>query len=157
MDLARGHQSGDSHGTRLSSLRAKPKIMRSVWRYFFLLLPKFYITYSTTPSLTYWSYYTLALNHRINSNQSVVVFLTHSCCVTHICVSKLSIIGSDNGLSPAWHQAIIWPNTGILSIRILGPKFQWNLKQNLCVVIQENAFKNVVCEVTAIVSRPQCV
>ena len=28
----------------------------------------------------------------------------------------LTIIGSDNGLSPSWRQAIIWTNAGILSI-----------------------------------------
>ena len=40
--------------------------------------------------------------------------LTHWGRVTHICVRKLSIIGSDNGLSPGRHQAIIWTNDGIL-------------------------------------------
>ena len=34
--------------------------------------------------------------------------------------SKLTIIGSDNGLSPGRHQAIIWNNAGILLIRTLG-------------------------------------
>ena len=34
----------------------------------------------------------------------------------HICVSKQTIIGSDNGLSPGWRQAIIWTNAGILLI-----------------------------------------
>ena len=38
--------------------------------------------------------------------------------VTHICVSKLTIIGSDNGLSPGGHQAIILTNAGIL---LIGP------------------------------------
>ena len=46
--------------------------------------------------------------------------LTHWGRVTHICVSKLSIIGSDNGLSPGRHQAIIWSNAGILLIGSLG-------------------------------------
>ena len=46
--------------------------------------------------------------------------LTYWGRVTHICVSKLTIIGSDNGLSPGWHQAIIWTNAGILLIRPLG-------------------------------------
>ena len=31
-----------------------------------------------------------------------------------ICVSTLTIIGSDNGLSPGRHQAIIWTNAGML-------------------------------------------
>ena len=34
----------------------------------------------------------------------------------HICVSKLTIIGADNGLAPSRRQAIIWTNAGILSI-----------------------------------------
>ena len=33
--------------------------------------------------------------------------------MTHICVSKLTINGSDNGLLPGWRQAIIWTNAGI--------------------------------------------
>ena len=46
--------------------------------------------------------------------------LTHLGRVTHICVGKLTIIGSDNGLSPERRQAIIWTNAGILLIRPLG-------------------------------------
>ena len=34
--------------------------------------------------------------------------------MTHICVSRLTIIGSYNDLSPSWRQAIIWTNAGIL-------------------------------------------
>ena len=49
--------------------------------------------------------------------------LTHWGRVTHICVSKLTIIGSDNGLSPGRRQAIIWTNAGILLIRILRTNF----------------------------------
>ena len=30
----------------------------------------------------------------------------------YICISKLTIIGSDNSLSPGQHQAIIWTNAG---------------------------------------------
>ena len=40
--------------------------------------------------------------------------------VIPICVSKLSTIGSDNGLSPGRRQAIIWTNDGILLIQNLG-------------------------------------
>ena len=46
--------------------------------------------------------------------------LTHWGRVTHICVSKLTIIGSDNGLSPGRRQAIIWNNAGLLLIEPLG-------------------------------------
>ena len=40
--------------------------------------------------------------------------------MTHTCVGKLTIIGSDNGLSSGRRQAIIWTNTGILLIGPLG-------------------------------------
>ena len=43
--------------------------------------------------------------------------------MTHICISELPIIGSDNGLSPGRRQAIIWTNAGILLNRILGINF----------------------------------
>ena len=43
--------------------------------------------------------------------------------MTHICVSTLTIIGSDNDLSPGRRQAIIWTNAGILLIRTLGTNF----------------------------------
>ena len=49
--------------------------------------------------------------------------LTHWCRVRHICVGKLTIIGSDNGLSPERRQAIIWTNAGILLIGPLGTNF----------------------------------
>ena len=41
----------------------------------------------------------------------------------HVCVIKLTIIGSDNGLSPGQRQAIIWTNAEILLIGLLGKKF----------------------------------
>ena len=40
--------------------------------------------------------------------------LTHRGPVTHMCVSKLSLIASDNGLSPSQCQAIIWTSAGII-------------------------------------------
>ena len=43
--------------------------------------------------------------------------------VMHICVSKLVIIGSNNGLLPGRLQAIIWTNAGILLIGTLGTNF----------------------------------
>ena len=36
-------------------------------------------------------------------------------------------------------------------------KFQWNFNQNFNIFIQENAFESVVCEMAAMLSRPQCV
>ena len=45
------------------------------------------------------------------------------------CVSKLKIIGSDNGLMPCRCQAIIWSNAGVLLIGPLGPNFSQNLME----------------------------
>ena len=54
--------------------------------------------------------------------------LTHWGRVTHICVSKLTIIDiSDNGLSAGRRQAIIWTNAGILLIGPLGTNVSENL------------------------------
>ena len=39
----------------------------------------------------------------------------------------------------------------------LGNKLQRNLNWNLYIFIQENAFERIVCEMAAILSRPQCV
>ena len=41
----------------------------------------------------------------------------------HICISKHTIIVSDNVLSPGWCEAIIWTNAGILFISPLGTNF----------------------------------
>ena len=71
-----------------------------------------------------------------------VIVLTHCGRVTHICVSKLTIIGSDNGSSPGRRQAIIWTNDQCWNIVnwTLGNKFQWNLNRKLYIFLQENAF-----------------
>ena len=53
--------------------------------------------------------------------------LTHWGRVTHKCVGKLTIIGSDNGLSPERRQAIIWTYAGILLIGPLETNFSETL------------------------------
>ena len=69
----------------------------------------------------FYSYATImTLDIHVPSGYNV---LTHWGRVTHICVSKLTIIGSDDGLSPGRPQAIIWTNAGILLIRTLGTNF----------------------------------
>ena len=75
--------------------------------------------------------------------------------LTHICVSKLTIIDSDDGLSPGRRQAIIWTSAGILFIWIRN-KLQWTITRNSYIFMQENAFENVLCQMSAILSRPQC-
>ena len=70
----------------------------------------------------------------------------------HICISKLIIIGSDYGLVQIWHQAIIWTNAGNIVVWSLRNKIQWNVDRNPNIVIQENAFENVICKMAAILS-----
>ena len=73
-------------------------------------------------------------------------------------IGKLINIGSDNGLSPGQRQAIIWTNFGISLIRPLGTNFsEIVIFRNSNILIEENAFENVVCEKDAILSRPQWV
>ena len=52
----------------------------------------------------------------------ISIALTHRGRVTHLCVGELTIIGSDNGLSPGRHQTIIWTNAGILLIETFSEK-----------------------------------
>ena len=76
--------------------------------------------------------------------------------MVHICINKLTIFGSDNGLSPGRCHAIIWTNAGILLTEPLRTKCGEILFENSYIFIQENAFENV-CEMVDILSRPQCV
>ena len=74
-----------------------------------------------------------------------------------ICISKLTIIGSGNGLSPGWCQAIIWTNTGILLIWTSGTNFNEILIEIQTFSFKKMCFKNVLCEMAVILSQPQCV
>ena len=47
-------------------------------------------------------------------------YLTHWGRVAHICVRSLTVIASDNGLSPGRRQAIVWTNAWKLLIGPLG-------------------------------------
>ena len=59
----------------------------------------------------------LGISHEMLKGVSLkITDLTHWGRVTHICVSKLTIIGSENGLLPSRRQAIISTNAGLLSI-----------------------------------------
>ena len=69
---------------------------------------------------------------------SLIHGLTHWGRVMHICVGKLTIIVSDNGLSPGRRQAIIWTNAGILLIRPLGTNFG-----EISIGIQTFSFKKM--------------
>ena len=77
--------------------------------------------------------------------------LAHLGRVTVVCVAKLTIIGSDNGLSSGRHQAVIWTNAWILLIGPLGTSFS-----DILIGIETSWFKKIhVCEMVSILSRPQ--
>ena len=71
--------------------------------------------------------------------------------MTHICVSKLTIIGSDNGLSPGRRQAIIWTNAGILLTRPLGTNFN-----EMVIEILTVTFMKMRLKVSSAEWRPFC-
>ena len=75
----------------------------------------------------------------------------------HLSISKLTIIGSDNGLLPGRHQAIIWTDVGIVFIGPLETNFN-----EIWIQIHTFSFKNIHLKVldgkwVAIFSWPQCV
>ena len=70
--------------------------------------------------------------------------LTHWGRMTHICLGKLTITGSDNGLSPGRCQATIWTKAAILSIRPLGTNFC-----ALLIEIQTFPFKKMRSKVSS--------
>ena len=70
--------------------------------------------------------------------------------MTHIGVSRLNIIGSDNGPSPGRRQAtIIWTNTVILFIRPSGTNFS-----QMLIEIQTFSFKKMHLKMSASKWRP---
>ena len=77
--------------------------------------------------------------------------LTHWGRVTHICVSKLTIIGADNGLSPGRRQAIIWTNVGILLIGPLGTNVN-----EISIQIHAFSFKKFHLKMSSGKCRPFC-
>ena len=78
-------------------------------------------------------------------------WLTHWGWVTHICIGKLTIIASDNGLSPGQCQAIIWTNAGILLIGPLGTKFN-----EILIEIHTFSFKKMHLKMTSAKWRSFC-
>ena len=77
--------------------------------------------------------------------------LTHWGRVTHICVGDLTIIGSDNGLSPGRRQAITWTNVGILLIGPLGTNFS-----EMLIEIHTFSFKKIHLKMLSGKWRPFC-
>ena len=77
--------------------------------------------------------------------------LTHWGRVKHICACRLTITGSDNGLSPGRRQAIIWTNAGILLLGPLGT----NVSEN-SIEILTFSFTKMRLKVSSAKWRPFC-
>ena len=71
--------------------------------------------------------------------------------MTHIRVSKLTIIASDNGMSPGRCQAIIWTNAGILLFGPLGTNFS-----EIFIKIYTFSFKKMHSIMSSAKWRPFC-
>ena len=78
--------------------------------------------------------------------------MSHWGRMKHICASKLTIIGSDNGFSPGGRQAIIWNIARILLIGPLGTNFS-----GMLIEIHTFSFKKMHWKMAVIWSRPQYV
>ena len=79
------------------------------------------------------------------------VCLTHWGRTTHICVGKLTNIGSDNGSLPGRRQAIIWTSAGILLIGTLGTNFS-----EILIDIHTFSFTKIHLKVSSAKRRTFC-
>ena len=79
----------------------------------------------------------------------LLVFILIEWRATHICVGKLTIIGSDNGLPPGRRQASIWTIAGILLIGTLGTNFS-----EISFGIQAFSFKKMQLKMSSAKWRP---
>ena len=86
-----------------------------------------------------------------DDNKARLPCLSHWGRVTHICVSKLTSIGSDNGLSPCRRQAIMWTNAGILLIRTI-----WTNVSEILSEIRASSFKKMDLKMSSAKWRPFC-
>ena len=73
------------------------------------------------------------------------LYLTHWCRVTPICINKLNIIGSDNGMSSGQCQSIFLTNAGILSNGPLGTNFWEMLIKIHSLSFKKKSSEDVVC------------
>ena len=67
----------------------------------------------------------------------------------YICVIELDSIGSDYGLSPAWHLTITWTNAGLLSIGPMGKNFNE-------IRIKNSSFTKMPYKMSSAEWRPFC-
>ena len=96
-------------------------------------------------------------NRKGIGHNMVKLHLTHWGWVMHICISKLTTIGSNNGSSPSQHQAIFWTNAEILLTGPLGTNSSEMLIKIYKFSFTKMHLKMSKCKLTIIMSRSQCV
>ena len=74
-------------------------------------------------------------------NEVTLILLAHWGRETHLCASKLAIIGLYNDLSPGRWQAIIWTNAGTLLIGTLGLNFSQIVREILALSLTKMHLK----------------
>ena len=101
----------------------------------------------------YFTIYPIKYSYFISALFSAIMFINSlRPSDAYMCrYDKLTIIGSDNGLSPGRRQAIIWTNVGILLIGPLGRKVSEILSG-----IQIFSFKKMHLKMSSAKWRPFC-
>ena len=136
------------------------------WAHFLFSDTDIFAFYFTTDGTGSWNYYSwksrTCLSCTVNTmiagdlvmqgaKASANIVLTHWGRATHICVGNLTIIGSDNGLSPGRRQGIIWTNDGIVLIQPLGTNFN-----EISIAIHAFSFKKMHFKMSSAKWRPFC-
>ena len=88
---------------------------------------------------------------RMRKEQTDINASFNSLRPTDTCVCKLTIIGSDNGMSPGRRPAIIWTNAGILLISPVGTNFN-----EILIKIHRFSFKKMHLKISSAKRWPFC-
>ena len=128
------------------------------WKGIFRLSKPFLIVFDTITQSANWGmryikhqYMVLRMTQLLCMYAWYELILTHWGRVTHICVGNLTIIGSDNGLSPGRRQAIIWTNAGIILFGPLGTNVS-----EIVIKVQTFSFKKMHFKMSPGKWRPSC-
>ena len=103
------------------------------------------------PGLDISKIFTCPTSKIMHDSDHLTKNLIHWGRVTHICVAYLTIIVSDNCLSPSRRQAIIWTNAGILLIKPLGTNFS-----EILIEIHSFSFTKMHLKMSSGKWRPFC-
>ena len=119
--------------------------------WFIHVIGKYESNMQSCSSKTSNSWLTKMILIHVNPAATDALVLTHWGRVRHLCVGKLTIIGSNNGLSPGRRQAIIWPNAGMF---LIGPL--WTNFNEILIEIPPFSFKKMRLKVSSAKWRPFC-